>query len=329
MRTILVVDEPKKIKKADISNHHLEGYNKLELDGIIKSLRKFSEVEVYTNLESFTKNINKFKDCVVFPMYWGETSRFTKGHIASICEANKIDYVGPDPYTSILCNDKYMSKKYLKEFGLKSSNDILLFKEDSIDDIKTKLSMLIYPLVVKPNFGGGSTGICNKNLVSNEFEALEIIRELFQNNYNPLIVEEYLEGYEVSILLLGGKKNMIFNNETQVIVQGKEYFKNSLWAMEDKKINFLESHYKKSNFISKEDKKKAKKLFQSFDKVEYMRIDGRFNSNGFFVIELTPDCYMGPYCDFSISISHDGKTYEDFIKMVFDNHFFNNKGTPQ
>lgn len=329
MKTILVVDKPKIIKKVDISNHHLEGYNFLELEKIKEAIELFSEVEIYTNLNEFSKNINKFKDCIVFPMYWGESSRVIKGHVPSICEANNIDYIGPDSYTCILCNDKYISKKYASEFGFKTPKDFLIYKEDNIQNIKFKLQLLKFPLVVKPNFGGGSTGISNKNLVNNEQEAIAIINELFKNQFSPLIIEEYIEGYEVSILLIGGKKTIIMNNETKLVVHDREYFVKSLWAMEDKKIDFLKSHYVKSHIINNQDKDRAIKLFKSFDKVEYMRIDTRINNNGLFVIELTPDCYMGPNCDFVVSLEDKGISYNDFIKMIFDNHFYNNKGTPQ
>lgn len=329
MKTILVVDEPKIIKNADISNHHLEGYSFLELKKIKEAIESFSDIEIYTNLNEFSKNISRFDNCTIFPMYWGKSSRVIKGHVPSICEANNIDYIGPDSYTCILCNDKYISKKYVNQFGFKTSRDFLIYQEDSIQNIKFKLQLLNYPLVIKPNFGGGSTGISNQNLVNNEQEALNIISILLKNHFNPLIIEEYIEGYEVSILLMGGKEKMVINNETKLIVDDKDYFAKSLWAMEDKKINFLSSHYVRSNLITDQDRDKAINLFKSFDKVEYMRIDARINNNGLFVIELSPDCYMGPNCDFSISLIDKGISYNDFIKMVFDNHFSNNKGTPQ
>lgn len=330
MKTILVVDPPKNLKNADITNHNLEGYNPKELEGIINSISAFSEIEVYSDLKKFTKNIKKFKDCIVFPMFWGKCSHITKGNVPSICEANEIDYIGPDSYTCLLCNDKYMSKKYMQEFDLKTSRSILIFPKEKDDTILRMLSLLKYPLVIKPNFGGGSTGISNKNFVKNSEEALYMIHQLFENKFGPLIIEEFVEGYEVSLLLVGNNNSINVQEETQVIVGEKSYFKDSLWALEDKKVDFLNSHYVSVKMIPEKDVMNSIKLFQSFKKVEYMRIDGRINDNGFYVLELTPDCYMGPNCDFSIALEKHGYSYNDFMKLIFDNHFSsNNKGIPQ
>lgn len=329
MKTLLVVDKPKYIDNATIARQDLEGNNPLELEGLCKSINKFSEVVVITDLEEFTSEIILDKNILVFPMYWGQSSQLTKGHVPSICEANHIDYLGPDSYTCLLCNDKYTAKKYVEAFHLQTPKSVMLRKNQSQKIIHETLLLLDYPIVIKPNFGGGSSGISNHNIV-NDFEgSLSIIQKLFACGFTHLIAEEYVDGYEVSLLLVGDQAKIRFQAQVQLEINSEAYFKNKIWGFEDKKVDFTSSHYKVCQMIPNEDIDKAIQLFQSFKKLEYIRIDGRVNSKGFHVIELTPDCYMGPNCDFHIAFTHQQKSYDEFIKFIFENHSSQKSGEPQ
>jgi len=59
----------------------------------------------------------------------------------------------------------------------------------------------IFPVVIKPNFEGGSIGIFNKNLVDCYEDAICIGKELLLS-YCPLLAEEYVEGEEISYCIV-------------------------------------------------------------------------------------------------------------------------------
>jgi D-alanine-D-alanine ligase-like ATP-grasp enzyme len=52
-------------------------------------------------------------------------------------------------------------------------------------------------------------------------------------------------------------------------------------------------------------------LFDSFEKIDYMRIDGRITKDGFRLIELTPDVHLGPSASFAQAMMSTGISYDE------------------
>lgn len=328
MDIVLVADPPKKV--VDKNSNYTEGNNEIEFNEIVKTLKTFGTLQQYTDLETFSTDAHLLKDKLIFPMFWGKSSNIIKGHAPAICEINSLDYLGPNSYASIMCNDKYMIKRIIHTFDLKTAPSVLIYESMDSQMILEKLELLNFPVIVKPNYGGGSTGITKTNLVDTVKDALEKINELFQLGFSPLIVEEYIEGYEISILLIGNMNEVKFSEQMMLFNNNKNYFSHSIWSVEDKKVTITNSYYETTDLLLKTIIEKAKKLFQYFDKVEYLRVDGRLNKNGFFVLELSPDCYLGPNSDFHIAFTKKGKSYRDFISFLISNHLESNKsGIPQ
>lgn len=315
-KIVLVMDFPKNIEHADLSRKDLEGYNCLASQLTKKTFEEFATVKLYTDLGKFSKRILFHKNSIVFPMRWGTTSRTAKGLIPSLCEAHGIKYVGADSYTQILCNDKYLSKMYARDFGFQVPRGLLVRKGQTVSEIQAAIKYLTYPLVIKPNFGGGSSGISSDSIADSADAALELIQKLFEYNFSPVLAEEYVEGYEVSLLLVGNKFGVQYCDEIQLSINEESFFKHSLWGFETKKVDLFSAHYVPSSYISASNMEKARQLFLSFEKADYLRIDGRINENGFFVIELSPDCYIGPESDFSVAFEQRGKSLSDFYRIL-------------
>lgn len=315
-KIVLVMDFPKNIEHADLSRKDLEGYNCLASRLTRETFEEFATVKLYTNLEKFAKRILLHKNSIVFPMRWGTTSRTSKGLIPSLCETHGIRYVGADSYTQILCNDKYLSKMYARDFGLQVPRGLLIRKEQTASEIQTAIKYLTYPVVIKPNFGGGSSGISSDSIADSADAALELIYKLFEYHFSPVLAEEYVEGYEVSLLLVGNKSGVQYCDEMQLSIGEESFFKHNLWGFETKKVDLFAAHYVPSSLISASDREKAEQLFLSFEKADYLRIDGRVNENGFFVIELSPDCYIGPESDFSVAFEQRGNSLSEFYQIL-------------
>jgi D-alanine-D-alanine ligase len=68
----------------------------------------------------------------------------------------------------------------------------------------SKLS-LSFPLLVKPNSGDSSFGITQKNIVHNQDELVEILKETRKiiGSYKPVLLEEFLPGKEISVGIIG------------------------------------------------------------------------------------------------------------------------------
>lgn len=318
-KVVLVTDSARDRSSADLANINMEGNNIKASLAIRDAIATFAPIVLYTELEEFRNHIEEHGQDIVFPMRYGPTSRTQKGLIASLCETYGISYMGADNYTQLLCNDKDLSKKYAQEFGFTVPNSIMFRRRIPKAEMLSQIRRLNLPLVVKPNFGGGSAGISDKSLAHDYDRAVELVDFHLNIHPTPVLVEEYVAGEEVSILLIGGKEKIAFCGETQLIINNQTYFKDRIWGYEEKKIDDSKVDYRVSHLTTQQEREQAILIFQSFEKVEYMRIDGRITDDGFCLIELSPDCYLGPECDFEIAMKELGFSYPRMLEFIIEN----------
>ena len=301
-RIVLITDCARDLSSSDLGNVNMEGNSISASLAIRDAIASFAPVTLYTELEDFRDHIKNHEHDLVFPMRYGPTSRTQKWLISSLCETYGIDYMGADNYTQLLCNDKDLSKKYAREFGFNVPNSIMFRTRTSQEEMVTRVKRLNLPLVVKPNFGGGSAGISSSSLVHDYMAAVELVNFHLSLHTTPVLVEEYIAGQEVSILMIGGRERMAFCGETQLVINNQTCFDNHIWGYEEKKIDDSKVDFKVSHLTTRQEREQAIHIFQSFEKVEYMRVDGRVTDDGFYLLELSPDCYLGPESDFEIAM---------------------------
>ena len=305
---------------VSIRDRNLEGNSRMVTEDILQVFKGITKkLYHYTNIESFSRNINLHKNDIVFPMYYGINLPESKSLIPALCEGHGIQYVGADMYAHALCNDKTLAKAYAREFGILSAQGVLMTEFNDQERLIQKLRILKPPLIVKPNFGGGSTGISNDNVVHTHEEALKYAVMLHNIHKIPILAEEILSGYEISYVIVGNKRRIILQDELQLVINGVDYFSEQIWALDCKRINNDNAIFIPSSLLSQEDKNKMLWLFNSFEKIEFMRIDGRVNNGVFYLIELSPDCFLGEECAVQIAFDIAGYSYPQMFKTLIEN----------
>lgn len=319
-KVVLITDENEKIDHADISNRNLEGNNEYStkmISNAIKSICK--EFEIYTSVPLFLHDIEKYKENIIFPMKYGYNAPDSKSIIPGICEGAVLKYVGADDYAHMICNDKYTAKMFAREFGIKTAPALLFRNPENFATVKENLHLLRPPFVIKPNFGGGSTGISEHNICADFDSAADLLIKLYSYHKMPILAEEYIPGEEVELILVGTKKEITFSEEVQLIMDKKEFFDYEIWGYETKKIDDTNIDFKMSSFISKNDTNKIHNLFKAFDKIEFMRVDGRMYQGEFHLIELSPDCYLGDDCAFYYAFGNKGYSLSQMFEYLIIN----------
>jgi len=318
---VLITDEMLTFDESiSIQDRNLEGYSRTVTENILRAIKGVAKkLTHYTSIKEFCINISLHKDDIIFPLYYGINLPQSKSLIPALCEGHGIRYVGADMYAHALCNDKLLSKAYAQEFEILSAPGVLLTEFEDQERLMQKLKILTPPLIVKPNFGGGSTGITGSNVVHTHKEALEYAVMLYNSHKIPMLVEEVISGYEVSYVIVGSKENIILQSELQLVINHIDYFTEQIWALDCKRINDKNAWFIPSNFLSQEDKDKMLLLFRSFEKIEFMRIDGRVKDGVFYLIELSPDCFLGEECAVQISFKNAGFNHSQMFKILIEN----------
>ncbi len=115
------------------------------------------------------------------------------GTIQALLDDIGLPYQGAGPLGSFLALNKHLSKQILRNHGLPTPDWFLL--TDMHNNIPKALR---FPLLAKPNTGGSSLDMA----ILNNFHELEIhIKQLnFKNN--EIILEEYIDGMELTCAVL-------------------------------------------------------------------------------------------------------------------------------
>ncbi|HUW18395.1 MAG TPA: ATP-grasp domain-containing protein [Sedimentisphaerales bacterium] len=123
-------------------------------------------------------------------------------NIAGLLEMLGIPFTGTGPAGLMLCRDKLLCKQLLSLHRIRVPGFVSLAGNRVFRVPKT----LRYPLVVKPEFEDGSEGISNASLVGNEAELKERVQFVHERWKQPVIAEEYVEGRELYVSILGNSR---------------------------------------------------------------------------------------------------------------------------
>lgn len=315
-RIVLIADRVKDHYNATLNMNNLEVVADAYFNPLYCALNNIgAEVVHYETLEKFSENIALHYNDVVLSIWSGVGSRNRRILVPSICEANGIAYVGADSYLQAICQDKDLSKSYAAKYGIKSPYGALLY---GVNDF-FKLRNLHYPAIIKPNFEGGSIGIFNCNVVNNYTEASALASSLL-GSYVPILAEEYVEGEEISFCISGKIKEISLFEVIRQHINGKTYFKNEIMGAEYKKISTTEQAWDNvTKRIRSADKEMIIKFYQHLGKADLIRIDGRINSTGFYLLELTTDVGISTKSIMTNAYISAGFTYEQMLEQIINN----------
>lgn len=119
-------------------------------------------------------------------------------HIAAYLELLGRHFTGTGPQGLHLAQDKALAKKILAFHGVRTPAFATVYRDRIgwAHDIR-------FPLIVKPAFEDGSIGIGCSAVVSGVKELMERIQAVHERFNSPALVEEYIEGREIYVGVLG------------------------------------------------------------------------------------------------------------------------------
>lgn len=305
---VLVADTVSKHTKDSVDNRTLEFTEESYFEAATAAMRAVGHV--VTHIESpkaLVAGAGSLQDSVVVSLWSGTENRSRRTYVPSTCDSIGLPYVGADAYTAIVCQDKDLSKSYAKRYGILAPAGTVIDVGEQI----IECAQMTPPFVVKPLLEGGSIGIDQRAFCKSWKDAVRQVAVLQKALNCPVLVEEFLEGDEISICLMGRSGASARFAAVQVHVEGFDLAK-GIWSMELKKtLGASPQNVPVTDNIDKRLEHRCRALFDSFEKIDYMRIDGRMTKDGFRLIELTPDVHLGPTASFAQAMMSTGISYEE------------------
>ena len=191
------------------------------------------------------------------------------GTIQGFLDALGIIYTGSGPLSSAICMDKNISKIIAKNNGIMTPKWKLC--NTAIHDAKMN-----YPVIVKPNGQGSTVGL---RIAHNESELKPALEYAF-NYDNSVLVEEYIQGRELTVMLIDGKAQPVCE-----IIPSHEFYdyECKYTAGMSKYICPAEIDDNISNYV----KKISENLFDLLKCENYSRADFRMDDqNKFWFLEM-------------------------------------------
>ncbi len=233
-------------------------------------------------------------------------------------ELLNLPFSGP---TSVLYDPPKDLMKYVAyTVGIKTPAFALI---ESLDSIEEECHHLQYPLFVKPDKAGDSLGIDDRSLV-NDKEALLKKSASIIEEYGPLLVEEYIDGREFTVMVVADSKNenscTAFKPIEYIFPMGFQF---KTYALKTSELHPEANIPCSDPVLEKQLKNAAVQIFQGFGGVGYARLDFRVNNkNEIFFLEINFTCsvfYKDGYegsADFILKC--DGIGQAGFLKKIID-----------
>jgi len=118
------------------------------------------------------------------------------GTIQGFLESLGVKYTGSDPLSSAICMDKNISKIIARDSKVNTPNWKIVTRDQTLNEDNSK-----FPLVIKPNDQGSTVGL---TIVHDESE-LGPALNLAYNYSSSVMVEQFIEGRELTVTLIGDK----------------------------------------------------------------------------------------------------------------------------
>jgi D-alanine-D-alanine ligase len=162
-------------------------------------------------------------------------SRSREARVPAVCEMLGIPYTGSDPLALSVALDKDLTRRLAQHAdvvvprGLTLKFDSTPYDGDYAEfPAMLEASELTLPVIAKPTFEGSSKGVRNRCLIRTADEFGPTVMQLWQDYKQPVLVEEFIDGIELTVGILGNDPPQVFGVMSIVPKVAVEHFVYSL-----------------------------------------------------------------------------------------------------
>jgi D-alanine-D-alanine ligase len=277
-----------------------------ELDGTAKSLTALTRIDcdlVFNLTESFADD---------------DTADFK---IAAFLDLIGKRYTGSGTHGLMLAQDKAIAKKIFAFHGIhtpvfaKSFRGRLDFSHD-----------LQFPVIVKPAREDGSIGIEFSAVVSSIRELMERMDWLHAHFDSPVLIEEYIDGRELYVGVLGNDKPEALPiveldlsklpDGTPRIAAAEVKWGKGTQAYRDTK-SMIPTDISEETVLTVQ--QTAVAAYQALELRDYGRVDMRLQADGHVhVIEVNPNPWLSSRAELAMAARKSGRSYSELVAEIVE-----------
>lgn len=248
---------------------------------------------------------------MVFNMAGGIQGEYRCTHVPAMLEMAGIPYTGSSPLGHGLTIDKVITKNLLRECGVPTPNfRVMRHGSESTGDLR-------FPVVVKPRHEYLSLGL---QLVHEPTRLKQAVEAIVTQYAQDALVEEYIEGRELCVALLGNEEleafplvEHDFGDRQARLITWED--KRHIAGLEPPKIcpaqvgSELETVLRNISVAT----------FRACMCRDYARVDLRINRSGQpFVLEINPDPSLDMRASYFMGARTAGYSFSGLINRILD-----------
>ena len=241
--------------------------------------------------------------------------------VAGYLELLDRKFTGTGSHGLYLAQDKALAKKIFAFHGIHTPYFATVYRgrTEHAHDIQ-------FPVIVKPAREDGSIGIHFGAVCGSIKELMERIDYIHAEFDSPALIEEYIEGRELYVGVLGNEKPEalpVVELDLSKLPKGTPKIAGSEVKWEEE----TEAYKKTWPFIPEdlgEDLVKriqdtAIQAYSALQLRDYGRIDFRLATDGtLHVLEVNPNPYLLPSAEFMMAAKQSGRSYSELIANIVD-----------
>lgn len=293
------------------------------INAIISALKTKGHIVDAIDVEypSLFSYFRKNRVDMVFNIAEGKRGKFRESEVPAVLDYLNIPYTGSNTFSLALALNKALTKKILKAENIPTPQFQLFSKgtEHLVQSLK-------FPLIVKPNCEGSAKGINKSNVVETEKELFAKVKEIIGNYQQEALVEEFIEGKELTVgILENGKTTIlpILEIDFSSCKNSGEFFYS--WRMKEyqgnHELGLVPTFHCPARLDRQTEalvKQTALKTHHAVGCFDISRTDIRLNKDNIpYVLEINPLPGLDPHeSNFPLMAYAAGMKYEDLIESI-------------
>ena len=302
----------------------VERRQKLDREEVVEALRKNGYEPFFHELrdEAALLALARTQADLVFNMveaFAGDDAK--EAHVAAFLELLDLRYTGAGPQGLFLAQDKAVAKEIFDFHHIRTPRFAVSYrgKLDHADDLE-------FPLIVKPASEDGSVGIDAGAVVHTLRELMERVALLQEKFDCPALIEEYIEGREIYVGVLGNDKPNalpIVELDLSKLPEGMPHIagKEVKWEKGTEAYDLTKSAAAQGldDPTVKRLQDTAVQVYGALKLRDYGRVDMRLTNDGrIYVIEANPNPWLAPEAELAMAAALAGRSYVQLIGQIVE-----------
>lgn len=241
-------------------------------------------------------------------------------HVVSYLEMKQVPYTGCRPRGLILARDKALAKKILHYHRIRVPDFAVFPRGRKV----RRPRALDFPLIVKSLTEEASTGISQASIVETDEKLQERVRFVHENVGTDALVEEFIEGRELYVCVIG-------NRALKVLPIWELVFENlaaGTAAIATARVKHNSDYQRKRGIFQQpaEDLPPgltarightSKRIYRLLNLDGYARLDFRLKPNGdFYFLEANPNPEIASTEEFASAAEAAGIEYPELLQRI-------------